>query len=170
MNKYLLDGLPPSVVNYIKIHLRRIYSTGLFDSQEREDLIQDLVLFYLELIHKLTDVLDVKVYLALKTKADHIMRTRLRELQSGFLNTGSLNSMFEDEGFEPASSFSLSDLENYISISELKNFISPKEQKFIELVLDGETIDNAIRLAHVSKNILYILNGKLAERKKKKKK
>ena len=46
MTQNLFNGLPPRVVTYIKIHLRYIFSTGLFSYQEREDLIQDLVLFY----------------------------------------------------------------------------------------------------------------------------
>ena len=72
MSKYLLDGLPSKVVTYIKVHLRHIYSTGLFDSQEREDLIQDLVLFYLEFIRERGDVPDDTLFMALKSKAMHL--------------------------------------------------------------------------------------------------
>ncbi len=43
MATYLFKGLPPKVVTYIKIHLRNLYSSGIFDAQEREDLIQELI-------------------------------------------------------------------------------------------------------------------------------
>jgi|GEM_PF-1733173 len=170
MSKYLLDGLPPKVVTYIKVHLRHIYSTGLFSYQEREDLIQDLVLFYLERYYKKDDIPDALLFTAFRSKANHLMRTRLRDMQSGFFNTESLNSMFEDEGFEPETSFSLADLDARLSVNELKKFISEKEQKFVDLVLQGNTVDEAISMAHVSKNIIYILRDKMANKHKKQKK
>ena len=170
MSKYLLDGLPPKVVTYIKVHLRHIYSTGLFSYQEREDLIQDLVLFYLERYYRKDDVPDALLFTAFRTKANHLIRTRLRDLQSGLFTTGSLNSMCQDEGFEPESSFSLADLEAHLTVIELKNSISEKEQKFVDLVLQGNTVDDAISMAHVSKNIIYILRDKMADKHKKQKK
>ena len=167
MSKYLFDGLPPNVVTYIKVHLRRIYSTGLFDSQEREDLIQNLVLFYLELIHKLNDVPDIKIFLALKTKADHIMRTRLRELQSGFLNIRSLNDMLEDDGFEPESSFCLSDLEDAIDLNQLKSCLTEKQKQFVDLILNGVPIYEAIEELRISRDVMTRIKRRI-ERKKQK--
>lgn len=41
MTQNLFNGLPPRVVTYIKIHLRYIFSTGLFSYQEREDYCTD---------------------------------------------------------------------------------------------------------------------------------
>lgn len=107
MAQNLFNGLPPRVVTYIKIHLRYIFSTGLFSYQEREDLIQDLVLFYLERFYRKKEVPDDYLFVSIKTKAQQILRTRLRQLQSGFFVTESLNSMCEKEGFEPTSDFSL---------------------------------------------------------------
>ena len=45
--------------------------------------------------------------------------------------------MCEEEGFEAASDFSLSTLENEISIRELKSIVSDKEWQFIRLILFG---------------------------------
>ena len=168
MSKYLFDGLPPNVVTYIKVHLRRIYSTGLFDSQEREDLIQNLVLFYLELIHKLNDVPDIKIFLALKTKADHIMRTRLRELQSGFLSTRSLNDMLEDDGWEPEDKFCLADIENKIELKQLRKFLSDKQNRFIDLIFSGETVRNARDKLGISHTVVKDIEEKILWAKRKK--
>ena len=95
MTQNLFNGLPPRVVTYIKIHLRYIFSTGLFSYQEREDLIQDLVLFYLERFYRKKEVPDDYLFVSIKTKAQQILRTRLRQLQSGFFATMSLNDMSE---------------------------------------------------------------------------
>ena len=149
MSKYLLDGLPPKVVTYIKVHLRHIYSTGLFTHQEREDLIQDLVLFYLERYYNHDAVPDGLLFTAFRTKANHLIRTRLRDLQSGLFTTGSLNSMFDD-GFEPEAEFCLTDIERAISIDEIMDALSEKEQHFINLLLQGHTTRAAKRLAKVS--------------------
>ena len=168
MSKYLFDGLPPNVVTYIKIHLRQIYSTRLFSYQEREDLIQDLVLFYLERFHKKRDVPDELLFISIKTKTQQIIRTRLRRLRSGFLNTESLNSMSEDEGFEPISNFSLSDLENLITLREIKSVLTEKQKKFIELILDGEKVLDAIAKIHVSKNVFEDIRNRIKRRNEKK--
>ena len=168
--KYLFDGLPPKVITYIKIHLRYIYSTGLFDSQEREDLIQDLVLFYLEFLRKRgDDISDNLLFMAIKSKAMHLSRARLQEMQSGFFATESLNSMCEEEGFEATSDFSLSTLENEISIRELKSIVSDKEWQFIRLILFGFTNDEATSKAHVSKNVLGNIREKVRRKTKNKK-
>ena len=159
--KYLFDGLPPKVITYIKIHLRYIYSTGLFSHQEREDLIQDLVLFYLEFIRERGDVPDDTLFMALKSKAMHLGRTRLREMQSGSLNIESLNDMSETLGYVPEDSFCLGDLENTISLRELMSLLSEKEQLFVSLLLRGETTRAAKRLAKVSNNVIANIRRKL---------
>lgn len=161
MSKYLLDGLPPKVVTYIKVHLRHVYSTGLFDSQEREDLIQDLVLFYLERYYKKDDIPDALLFTAFRTKANHLIRTRLRDLQSGLFTTGSLNSMFEDEGFEPFSDFSLADLESSIEIRELRKFLSPKQNMYIDLILEGKSGEEARAELHIAHSVLKDIESRI---------
>lgn len=84
MAQNLFNGLPPKVAIYIKIHLRYIFSTGLFSHQEREDLIQELVLFYLEQFYRKKEVSDEYLFIAIKTKAQKILRARLRKTQSFF--------------------------------------------------------------------------------------
>ena len=167
MGQYLFDGLPPKVVTYIKIHLRYIYSTGLFSYQEREDLIQDLVLFYLERFYRKKDVPDEYLFTAVKTKAQQILRARLRKMQSGFLATVSLNSMCEEDDFEPASNFSLADLENEIAIKEIRDFLSDKQNKFIDLILEGKTAEEARAELHISHTVLHDIQDRILRGRKK---
>ena len=167
MGQYLFDGLPPKVMTYIKIHLRYIYSTGLFNYQEREDLIQDLVLFYLDRFYRKNEMPDDYVFIAIKTKALQILRTRLRQMQSGFLNTGSLNSMCEEDGFEPLANFTLADLENTIAIKEMRNFLSDKQNKFIDLLLEGKTAEEARAELHISHTVFQDIQRQILRGKKK---
>ena len=168
MNKYLFDGLPPTVVTYIKVHLRHMYSTGLFDSQEREDLIQDLVLFYLERHYNEKNVPDGLLFTAFRTKASHIIRTRLRDMQSGLFTTESLNSRSEDEGFEPESSFSLSDLENSIALSELKSCLSEKQQEFVDMIFSGVPVNEAKTKLKVGHDVMRRIEKRIQKEKLKK--
>lgn len=168
MSRYLFDGLPPNVVTYIKVQLRRIYTTGLFDGQEREDLIQELVLFYFELVRQRCNLTDDYLFISIKTKAQKIIRTRLREMQAGFFYKESLNNMSEEEGFELASNLSLADLENLITINEIKSLLNDKQRKFIDLVLEGEKVLDAIAKIHVSKNVLDDIRSILKRKNEKK--
>ena len=170
MSKYLFDGLPPKVVTYIKVHLRQIYLSGLFDSQEREDLIQDLVLFYLELVRQRCNLTDDYLFISIKTKAQKIIRTRLREMQAGFLNKASLNSMSEDEGFEPVSEFSWRDIESMIELNEIKRFLSKKEQEFIDLVVSGESVEETKKKLRLWHDVMANIRAKIKNAKKNEKK
>lgn len=168
MSKYLFDGLPPKVVTYIKLNLRHMYSTGLFSYQEREDLIQDLVLFYLEHLRRRCNVTDDYLFIAIRTRAKEMIRTRLRHMHSGLFSNVSLNSMCEEDDFEPASSFCLSDLEDAISVSEIMALLSEKEQKFVRFILNGHTSREAKRLAHVSNNVMQSIQKKVKNKKNEK--
>lgn len=109
-----------------------------------------------------------RIFVSIKTKAQQILRTRLRQLQSGFFATMSLNDMSE-KGLEPSSDFSLSTFENKMSIRELKSIVSEKEWQFVQLILDGYTNDEATAKAHVSKNVLENIRGKIRGKQKNKK-
>lgn len=84
MTQNLFNGLPPRVVTYIKIHLRYIFSTGLFSYQEREDLIQDLVLFYLERFYRKKEVPDDYLFVSIKTKAQTNFKNPVATVAIGF--------------------------------------------------------------------------------------
>ena len=130
MTQFLFKGLPPKVVTYIKIHVRFLYSTRLFNYQERDDLIQDLVLFYLEFIKKRgIKIPDNVLFMAIKSKAMHLGRTRLRELQSGFLNNVTLDDMFEAAEYELLDSISLSEIENKIEFEDRRRFLTEKQNR-----------------------------------------
>lgn len=162
MTHFLFKGLPPKVVTYIKIHVRYLYSTRLFNYQEREDLIQDLVLHYLEFIKKRgIKIPDNVLFMAIKSKAMHLGRTRLRELQSGFLNNVTLDDMFEAAGYELLDSFSLSEIENKMELEDRRKVLSEKENLFIDLILNGEKLEDVRKKVKVTHNIMQIIEKKI---------
>lgn len=171
MSQFLFNGLPPKVVTYIKIHVRYLFSTGLFNYQEREDLIQDLVLYYLEFIKKKgVKIPDNVLFMAIKSKAMHLGRTRLREMQSGFLNDTTSDDMFEAIEYENSDNFSLSEIENKIEFEDRRKFLTDKQKHFIDLVLDGEQVTKAMKKAKVSHKTMDLIERRIRKLDEKSKK
>lgn len=83
MPKQNSGGLPPKIEMYIRIHVASLYKTNLFQYQERDDLLQELALFYIERFYKKEDIPDELLFIALKRKAQQILRSRLFSMKSG---------------------------------------------------------------------------------------
>ena len=136
-------GIPPKIEMYIRIQIARLHKTNLFQIQERDDLFQDLALFYLEHFYKKdADIPDELLFIALRRQANHLIRSRLRSIRSGVFFNESLNSMSEEKGFELTSKFCLEDLENEIDLRYLLKMLSEKEQEFIKRLFQGEKLND----------------------------
>lgn len=137
MPKQNSGGLPPKIEMYIRIHVANLYKTNLFQYQERDDLLQDLALFYIERFYKKEDIPDELLFIALKRKAQQILRSRLFSMKSGVFFTGSLNGMFAGEELEIPSNFCLEDLENKIDIKMITRPLSQKQKEALSLIFEG---------------------------------
>ena len=77
-------GIPPKIEIYIRIQITRMLRTNLFQNQEREDLQQELALFFIEHLYKKdVDIPDELLFIALRRQTNHLIRSRLRGIQSG---------------------------------------------------------------------------------------
>lgn len=151
MPKQNSGGLPPKIEMYIRIHVASLYKTNLFQYQERDDLLQELALFYIERFYKKEDIPDELLFIALKRKAQQILRSRLLSMKSGVFFNESLNSMSEEKGFELTSKFCLEDLENEIDLKHLLKMLSEKEQEFIKRLFQGEKLNDVYQSLKMSK-------------------
>lgn len=155
-------GLPPKIERYIRIHVASLYRTNLFQFQERDDLLQELALFYIERFYKKDeDIPDELLFIAIKRKAQQILRSRLFSMKSGVFFNESLNSMSEEKGIEVRSDFCLEDLENNIVINKVFNQLKQKEQEFLSLLLSGYSITEARKKLHVANEFYGYLCEKL---------
>ena len=145
-------GLPSKIEMYIRIHVASLYKTNLFQYQERDDLLQELALFYIERFYKKDeDIPDELLFIAIKRKAQQILRSRLLSMKSGVFFNESLNSMSEEKGFELTSKFCLEDLENEIDLKYLLKMLSEKEQEFIKRLFQGEKLNDVYQSLKMSK-------------------
>lgn len=151
MPKQNSGGLPPKIEMYIRIHVASLYKTNLFQYQERDDLLQELALFYIERFYKKEDIPDELLFIALKRKAQQILRSRLLSMKSGVFFNESLNRMSEEKGFELTSKFCLEDLENEIDLKHLLKMLSEKEQEFIKRLFQGEKLNDVYQSLKMSK-------------------
>lgn len=60
--KHIFDGLPEYVRITILSQIRRLLSTSLFNYEDREDLIQDLLLFYLKRFYSIPNLDEALVH------------------------------------------------------------------------------------------------------------
>lgn len=168
MAKNHKGDIPSNIRAFIRIHVSSLYKKQLFKYHERDDLIQDLVLFYIEKFYRSrTNVPDDLVFIALKRQAAHILRSRLRQVQSGAFFSSSLNCMQEDCGTEAVDNFCLEDLEQQITIAEVLRKLTPKERELLTLILSGVSVEEARRQCHVRNDFYAKLCIKLAEEFKK---
>ncbi len=168
MAKHQRVDIPPHIRAFIRIHISTLYKKQLFKYHERDDLIQELVLFYIEkFFRSRTKVPDELVFIALKRQANHLLRSRLRTVHSGVFFTQSLNYMQEDNGIEVTDSFCLEDLERKITIAEIMNGLTPKEQKIVSLLLAGYSVNEIRDMCHLRNGLYKKLCQKIAEMVKK---
>ncbi len=157
-------GIPPKIEMYIRIQIARLHKTNLFQIQERDDLFQDLALFYLEHFYKKdADIPDELLFIALRRQANHLIRSRLRSIRSGVFFNESLNSMSEENGIEIRSDFCLEDLENKIDINIKLESLSQKEKSIINLLLKGCSIEKITKTLHLSNSTVYKVLSKIKD-------
>lgn len=157
-------GLPPKIEMYIRIHVASLYKTNLFQYQERDDLLQELALFYIERFYKKDeDIPDELLFIAIKRKAQQILRSRLLSMKSGVFFNESLNSMSEENGIEIRSDFCLEDLENKIDINIKLESLSQKEKSIINLLLKGCSIEKITKTLHLSNSTVYKVLSKIKD-------
>ena len=76
MNSNIFSGLPEYVRMTILSQIRRLLSTPLFSYEDREDILQDLLLFYLKRFYEVPDADEALVVHAVKRYASDLLIKR----------------------------------------------------------------------------------------------
>ena len=141
MNLNIFNGLPTYVRITILSQIRRLLSTPIFSHEDREDLIQELLLFYLKRFYNAHDVDEALVVHSIKQYATNHRRDFLYS---------SLADYDADEEFSFAEN-----TETRLIVSEIMNSAEPKEKEIVKHILCGDSIDQISRDLHVSKKTIY---------------
>ena len=156
-------GLPEFVQTTIARETKWLLTRKLFYSEEKEDIIQELILYYLEHFHRQKIPSESYVVISLKNQATKLIRTKARQRFGLFL---SLDDMaigpeeLNDDGDFPKKDFK-------ILLEDLTKDFTPKEYKLLNLVKEGYSLDEIAQKYRVSKNTIYKIFEKIKENYKK---
>ena len=159
MNILKTTGLPAFVQITIVRETNFLLSHSLFSKDEKDDIIQDLILYYLERFHRRTDFDEAYIVASLKNQALKLLRTKARQRFGLFLSLDDMETLptglIGDGGF--------SEIGFRILLSELSYGLKDKEQLILEMVQEGYSLDEIAKNYHISKNTIYKLFEKIKE-------
>lgn len=150
MNLNIFNGLPEYVRITILSQIRRLLSTPLFNYEDREDLTQDLLLFYLKRFYSIPKQDEALVVYALKQYATNLLVKRYH--RHDFLYSSLAD--YTDEEFSYFKSEE-PDINNKAVLAKVWEIASDKEKAVIQKILQGNSIDQISRDLHISKKTIY---------------
>lgn len=160
MSKINKREIPAYIHKFINIHLTRLMRTGCFSYQEKDDLTQDLLLFYVDKFFWLEQSPPEElIFIALKRECGHILRSRFRFLKSGGNKHITLDEL-DMGGIVLSDDVSLEQIENQIAMKETINKSYSKEAKIIEMLMQGYSVREISKELHVSFSTISMLYKK----------
>lgn len=153
MKKLNNPHIPEYVYQYVKIHTARLLRCQYFRSYEKEDIAQELLLFYLEKFGFESNFEAEFVFVAIKNKALNMLKERANMKRNYSANT-SLDEILET-GYEYAADDIYPSFERDMSLREAISSLNAKDQKICLMILGGATLEQVTREFHISKHTIY---------------
>lgn len=162
MTLQIMKGIPAFVRASIYAQTRRLLSTPYFDpARDREDLIQDLLLFYAGKFYNLAEDPDEAVVVtAIRHYASNLLRSRFRERL--FLHA-SLEELME-RGHGGDFSYIPDSLNATLCLEHLLKPLRPREQRIMLMISEGFSLNEVSRKEKISKNTIYRIFEKIKKK------
>ena len=151
MKLNIFSGLPEYVRMTILSQIRRLLSTPLFLYEDKEDLTQELLLFYLKRFYDVPDVDEALVVHALKQYATNLLVMRYR--RRDFLYS-SLADFEANEDFSYLNIY-MPDHDAKLLFMKIWELAEGREKIVVERLLQGDSLDKISREMHMHKNTIY---------------
>lgn len=153
MNLDIFSGLPRYVRLTVYTQTRKLLSTQYFSYEDREDIMQDLLLYYLEQYYKIPDIDEALVVHALQLRSYKLLRKRKR---SKAHLTSSLDYETFNEDFFYDTSSPQADPLSHTTIQEIfAKADNTKLKQALYLIMLGYSVDQISRQLHISKETIY---------------
>ena len=158
MSNKLFAGIPEYVRITIYSQTRYLLSTSNFKREnDLDDIIQNLLLFYLENFYKKDAPSEAYVVASLQNEAKRLMKTKVRE-RFGLLF--SLDDLTEcPDELKVTNHFDRAEIN--LLISAVAEYLSDKENLVIKMILEGKSIDEIARTIHIAKATIYKIFEKI---------
>lgn len=157
MNKILEKDIPANILKFIDLQTAWLIRTRNFSPQDRDDIKQDLILFYLEkfLYASQKPSADGFLFISIKNEARCLLRSKLRN--NFYMRKNELNVMaLQEEAFDDDR------LENMEMVEKIFRTLSKTEQDIFLMIMGDATLGEIAQKLKVSKNTIY----KILERTK----
>lgn len=162
MNLDIFEGLPKYVQITILSQIRRLLSTSLFLVDDKDDLTQDLLLFYLKRFYQVPDPDEALVVHSIRQYATNLLvqRYRRRDFLYSSLTDYEVNGEFS---FLNMSDY---DFETKVLLGEISKMTDGKENKILQMISDGYSINQISANLHIHKRVIRRLFEKLRKKLK----
>lgn len=150
MKPSIFNGLPEYVRITVLSQIRRLLSTPLFNYEEREDLLHDLLLFYLKRFYSIPNPDEALVVHALKQYATNLLVKRYN--RRDFLYSSLAD--YTDEEFSYLK-VSAPYNDNKTILAKVWEIATDKEKTVLKRILAGDSIDKIPKDMHISKKTIY---------------
>lgn len=157
MNLNIFNGLPHYVRITILAQIRRLLSYSLFGRDDKEDLLQDLLLFYIDRFGTVPKADEALVVHAIRQYASNLIVKRHN--RKDFLNSSLAD--FENANGE----FSLlpvqPKVDGEILLRQIADKVNDREKQVLRLILEGYSLNQISAKLHIHKTTLKKLFVKM---------
>ncbi|HIU52707.1 MAG TPA: sigma-70 family RNA polymerase sigma factor [Candidatus Scatocola faecipullorum] len=159
----LFDGIPDYVRITIFSCVRKLSTFANFNNHEDiQDLVQELLLFYIEHFYQREIPSDAYVVASLQNYAKKLLKTKMREPFGLFVY---LDDEEEYLSISSEDNYEQSELKALVKKAEQK--LSPREILVLDMILEDKTLEEITHKIHISKNTIYKIFEKLKKSLKK---
>lgn len=158
MKQNLTPALPTHIQKFIKIQVVRLIRTPFFCYQDREDLEQELWLFYLQKLKTLQNprINEGFFFIAIRNKALEILRAKRRQVHYS-------QQYINEELVASIETNPIKNAEDREVVSKILKNLTSKERDCLLMIMGGANIRETGRLLNVSKESIYKILKKLKE-------
>lgn len=158
MIKELFTDIPEYVRITIYSQTRRLLNYSFFDSSvDREDILQSLLMFYIEKFRNKDIPSESYVVTSIKNEATRLIKVKMREHLDLLI---SLDDIVETHEFIDNSA-NFHNKEFNVLISAISKQLDERERIVLKMILDGKTLDEISKNIHISKNTIYKIFNKI---------
>lgn len=146
--------VPESVCRMIRVHTSYLLKTIYFSYDDKEDITQELCLFYIEEFvcsKKNTD--NNLIFHVLKCKALNMLKSKTCEKRN-CLKANSYEEM-KEYGFDISANDTLEDFERKIDIQNVIEKLNKREQTVCHMFLNGANLEKISKELKMSKHTIY---------------
>lgn len=144
--------IPENIQEYISLQVRKLLRSSYYTYQDKEDIEQELILFYLEKLQTIPQnspqYTEGFFYTSIERTAINLLRSKRRNAYYSWKN-------FCEEEFNPSYVDYQKSIEDKDEVNNYLKGLKEKDQKILIMIMEGSNIREIAQKLKVSKNTIY---------------